>query len=697
MNNPPVPSQGKGLPAWGQVLLLAAAAALVYSNTLDVPFYFDDKKSIVDNTTIHSLQNIASIWNKNPFRFISYLSFAINYHFHGVNVYGYHFVNIVIHFLAAFSLWGLIRGLLRTPAVKGKLDTRIEYWLPIIASLLFVLHPLQTQAVTYVVQRSAAIAALFYITSMAAYVQVRLADKNIKRILWSVGVLLSVILAFLSKQNTVTIPLAIILTEAVFFPLYKKKVFSLLAFLALGVGVMLAIIHFGFETTPFSLETLDKMTRETKMISRPDYLATQMLVLWQYVLKFFYPIGLHLDHDFPLAHGFSQGKVLLAAGGHLLVLFISFFYARRYPLLFFAAAIFYVTHLVESGAIPIRDVFFEHRMYLPMIGLCITVAFFILHFIRGKYSGRSVTAVSLLIFFTLGLLTWNRNTVWRDPVALWSDNVAKAPMKARPHHNLGRVLVLKGNTDDGIVSFRKAIELDPEYVLAYNGIGIALTKKGDPALAVEYLQIGLTQDPHYEELHFNAGVAFAKLGNSNKAIAHYRKALAASPEYDSARNNLANLLYKEGFVDEAIKHYHIAIRNSTDNTKPYYNLAAIYFMEEKSSESLPLLQKVLTINPKDADALILLGAVFTEQEKYSLAQETYEKALRLAPDLKGQISYNLACLYALQKDIPKTLVFLNDAINAGFDNWEHLETDSDLDIIRNEPFYQDLINRKTGR
>src|SRR5690606_15959745 len=176
----------------------------------DVPFYFDDFPSIRDNALIRSLTTAADF---APTRAVGYLSFALNYALHDYQLWGYHLLNILIHAAASLTIYMLARWMLATPALAGHCPERARLWLPLVAALLFALHPLQTQAVTYIVQRLASLAALFYLLSMAAYLRGRLIESARQRLLCFALAGGFALLAFLTKQNTVTLPLALLLLE----------------------------------------------------------------------------------------------------------------------------------------------------------------------------------------------------------------------------------------------------------------------------------------------------------------------------------------------------------------------------------------------------------------------------------------------------------------------------------------------------
>ena len=403
-----------------QAALLFLAVLAAYGHTLNFPFIFDDSSSIRANPAIYYLEDPASIWRFAPLRFVGYLTFALNYHWHRYDVFGYHAFNILIHFMAGIAVFSLCRGLVRSPGVSGKISKSGVQWLPFLAALIFLLHPLQTQAVTYIVQRLAALAALFYLGAMACYINARLSRIRSQRFYWGAGTVALALLAFFTKQNTVTLPIAILFLEMIFFPgNINKKLLRGIAISALALAALYAVIVVGFNQTPFSLATLESLTKETKTISRTQYLATQAEVIWTYIRLFFWPAGLHLDYDFPLAEGFGSVAVIIAAAGHLILLGLALRYVKRFPFPVFALFFYYTAHLVESSLIPIRDVLFEHRTYLSNAGFCVGAAWGITRLAVNRKSW--LILITFLLVAGLGTLTWTRNLTWQSARSVWLD------------------------------------------------------------------------------------------------------------------------------------------------------------------------------------------------------------------------------------------------------------------------------------
>jgi len=283
---------------------------------------------------------------------------------------------------------------------------------------------------------------------------------------------------------------------------------------------------------------MDALTKETSVISRGDYLATQTYVLWSYIRLFFFPVGLHLDHSVVLAQGFISLQVIIALTGHLIAIASALYLRKKVPVVAFAILFYYLTHMVESSVIPIRDVLFEHRAYLPNVGLCLCVSWLITRFI-GKRKEKMIAALSIFfLILALGGATWKRNNVWRDNVALWKDNLAKSGHTRRPLYNLANALHKQGKLDAAAWYYLETLQLDPAYAKAHNGLGIVYAKQGKLKEAEGHFLEASRLNPEFAQAHNSLGILYLKLGNPEKAIFHFQEALAIKPDYRIARANL---------------------------------------------------------------------------------------------------------------------------------------------------------------
>jgi len=309
------------------LFLLSLLATLIYSNTFSSPFHFDDKFNIVENPQIKDLSNFLGFSGS---RAVGFLSFALNYHFNGLNVFWYHLVNLLIHITNGFLVYSLVlllfkacasdHGSQQLPTLNSQLAA--APWVALVTALLFVCHPIQTQAVTYIVQRFASLVALFYLLTLVCYVKWRLASPEARsRYLWYAGALLSTVLAMKTKENSFTLPFMILLVEAVFFrPGTKKQWLLLVPFL---LTLLIIPVSRGD-----ALGEAEGFARDATAISRSDYLFTQFRVIITYLRLLVLPINQNLDYDYPIYHSLFEPTVFLS------FLFLSSLFALSLYLLF---------------------------------------------------------------------------------------------------------------------------------------------------------------------------------------------------------------------------------------------------------------------------------------------------------------------------------------------------------------------------
>lgn len=582
-----------------QIFLLAMAVTFTYIHTLDVPFYLDDFSSIQENPIIYRWQGtLTELWQFSALRIIGYLSFALNYQIHQFQVTGYHLINILVHFLTGCAVLGLFRGLVRTPLLTTQLSPEAKFWLPLLTALIFVLHPLQTQAVTYIVQRLASLAALFYIGALASFIQARLASSGISRSFWISTSILLALLAFFTKQNTATLPLALLLLEFLFFPLPKQRLMMIGASLLLGLMILWSILIWKFQINLLTL--LPELTQETEEIPRLSYLATQMHVLWTYFQLFFWPTGLHIDYDYPLTEGFwsshhtfmlniFSNQTLWASLGHGVLLSLALLNSRRHPLLSFGLLFYYLAHLIESGLIPIRDVIFEHRTYLPNLGLSgFCASILVLYLPRGlahlkiNIRSRITGFITLILLEILGITTWQRNQLWRDPIALWQDNVRLAPNKERGWIILGKHFIQAGRPAEGLEVLNHVVTSNTQGVVTTEtalNIVVAHKMLHQYEQALEwinrFLKISTLRPFDIAKFLVNKGNIFYEQRRYQEAEASYREAIQTYPSGLKARINLANVLGITGRIDDAIALYQEVLTIEPSNAVAQQNLQTL--------------------------------------------------------------------------------------------------------------------------
>jgi Tfp pilus assembly protein PilF len=617
----PPPCKTVLLPGWSCTVafhftLIVIIGLLAYANTLHAPFVFDDESSIVDNPVIRDLPNFLSGagYAYNPRRFIGYLSFALNYKLGGLNVVGYHLVNLAIHSITAWLVYILASLTLRTPFFKDsgpgtegqgpeKAFTDYRSFLPLLAALLFVAHPIQTQAVTYIVQRLASLATLFYLLSLVCYVSARLGQEEPSipdsqspipgpRSLFFVASLVAALLAMRTKEIAATLPLVVVLYEFSFFGAStRKKLLFLLPLLLTLLIIPLGMLHTGRPLGEL-LSDVNEMTRDSRLISRGEYLLTQFTVIATYIRLLFLPINQNLDYDYPVYGSFFALPVL---GGCILIcsfigLAIYFYYRTRqvspftvhrspftavHRLIAFGILWFFITLTVESSIIPISDVIFEHRLYLPAVGAFIALAAAAM-LAAHRIPVIVCAATAVLILIALAAVTWQRNMVWASASTLWADVVRKSPNKVRPYNNLGNALLAEGRTNEAIETLQAGSSMEPQDASAHRNLGTALGKAGLMDKAMEEYGIALRLQPNDFYTFYNLGIAYNEKGMLAEAIECFRKSIALRKDYAEAYNNLGVIYGNQGRFDEAIEQFRSALKYYPEYLDASNNLKLAY-------------------------------------------------------------------------------------------------------------------------
>ena len=443
---------------FSSILLLGT---LIYSNTFYSSFYFDDLYSIVNNPAIRNILNLQAIWNFWPARFLTYLSLALNYHLGQLNVLSYHLFNLAVHLTSGILVCWFMLLTCATPAMQGEKITKSAKLIALFTSLVFITHPLQTQGVTYIIQRATSLATLFYLLALTLYVKSRLLQQQggspLARKLFYCASLVAAIMAMFTKEVTITLPLMILLYEFCFLKTKERLNWKpLIPFL-----VTLLIIPL----TMFLTKSVDFMGMKMALGNPPDisswqYLLTQFRVMVTYLRLLFIPVNQNLDYYYPISKNLLDLSTLASLVFLIFILTIAVRIFSKHRLISFSIFWFFLTLLPESSVIPIKDVIFEHRLYLPMVGFSFFIVTLI-YYLLEKRSLKTMVTVLLIMTSCYAVLTYRRNLIWQDELTLWNDVVHKSPQKARPYNNRGNAYKHQGNIQQAIFDYSRAIAINP--------------------------------------------------------------------------------------------------------------------------------------------------------------------------------------------------------------------------------------------
>ncbi|MCF8229155.1 MAG: tetratricopeptide repeat protein [Bacteroidales bacterium] len=616
----------KGFNAYVFILFMAIGFA-VYSNSFSVPFHLDDTAQIQlsqDTKSLDSYKDFAYWTNFISNRPLSKFSLALNYQVHQDEVFGYHLINLIIHVLTSFFVFLFIREILRSPVLKNESLRSNKKFFALAVALLFLVHPIQTQSVTYIVQRMSSMAGLFYLLSCYLYLKARYAWIAGNRTSYWIFILaaLSGLFAMYSKQNAIIFPVAWLLIDFFFIRNKENRVFKKYLIFATSTLVIAFLI----------ISFTGNLPRETREIGRAEYLFTQFKVIMKYIQLSFIPVGQSIDHDIPVSANLIGIKELFSLMGIILMMAIGVLFYKNKPLISFGIFWFLINLLVTSSIIPIKDVVFEHRLYLPVFGIIViltSVVFQLFSKARLKYLPYALLAI-VLIF---SVMAFSRNNIWHSKFSLWKDAVEKAPNKARPNQNYGIALLEKGDYKKARIQFNKVIEIDPEHVDAHFNRGNVRYKLGDYAGAVSDLEFVLQSHPKTPEAYDIIGKSKAKMKDFEGAVTAYDALIQSNPDYQIA-------YFNRGKVNAVMQNF----RDALEDFKTYLdfnaanaevmNLVGQTYLEIKDKDSALLyFDKAIDINNNFAMAYYNRGYLQASRRRFNAARRDFSAAIKIDPNL----------------------------------------------------------------
>jgi tetratricopeptide (TPR) repeat protein len=528
------------------VLVIFIAGIIAYANSFDCSFHFDDKH-FLDSRILERLATISDWIGLFPTRPLGILTFAANYKIHKLDLWGYHLINLMIHLINAFLVWWLTWITLSTPVMREVSISRHRTIICFLTGLLFVTHPLATQSVTYIAQRFASLATLFYLLSLILFIQGRLwrGNKNAALLFFGSSVV-SAVCGILTKEIVFTLPFAVVLYDSWFiktspWKLEIKDKSLIVSSIMLIAFIVFFIIKFSWNI----FDTVQPIQGYSYSISMKEYFLTQFRVILTYIRLFILPYNQNLDYDYSLSTSFFQIKTFFSFLILLGILLSAVLLFKKYRLISFGILWFFLTISVESSIIPIsQNVIFEHRTYLPGVGffLALTGAFY--YFFREKYL-KIALIILLMIAAVNTVLTYQRNKIWKTEYTLWYDCVKKSPNKARIYNNFGLALDNEGKTEEAIYYYNQAILMAPYYELAYNNRGYTYLKIDQNQLAIKDFDKAISLKEDYADAYNNRGNAYAKLGHYQNAFEDFNKAISLKEDYADAYNNRAIIYFTQ--------------------------------------------------------------------------------------------------------------------------------------------------------
>ncbi|MDZ7830667.1 MAG: tetratricopeptide repeat protein [Desulfobacterales bacterium] len=622
---------------------------LIYSNTFNSPFQLDDYQNITRNAKIHmqsfSLDAVVDSFYATPtqdslYRPLSYFSLSLNWLWGGDDVTGYHIVNTTIHLLTAFFLFLTVRLLLRTPNVKG-LDHNTIYFVALLSATIWCIHPIQIQAVTYIVQRMASMAALFYIIGIFCYLKARMTKIAVHRLFWWGFCALSFLFAIGSKNNAMMLPVVLLLMEFIFFRDLKDRKTQKLAASMFIIGAFLVAAAGVFIFMDGNFNRYLERIYEVRPFSWQQRLMTQPSVLLFYLFQIFYPTVEHysITHDFPISVSLlNPWTTLPAILINASLIGVAVWRIRKNPVLSFAILFYYCNHVIESSILPLEMVF-EHRNYLPTLFLFVPISIGIKkgldhYFVVKKPMFAFLIFSICTALIGLGISTYVRNYDWRSVQSIWADARKKAPGSARPLHNLAYgYYEPTGQTGKALELYHKALNLTPNLTLiradTYNNMAsIYFSDLKDYEKAIEYAKKAIEIYPHHTSTLILCD-SLSLLGRYDQAMAYLDELLKEHPHDTSFLYRNGFLRLKTGKPNEALNFLQACLQKSPENYKYLRDIGFCLSRLNKYERGYWFLRRAQNIRPKSPGVLLCVAENQLLAGKIEAVNETVDQLIEL--------------------------------------------------------------------
>ena len=641
--------------------IVALAAVLVYLNSLQGGFIFDDLHLIAENRIIKSFKNIPQILGftggeplQRPVRHLSYM---IDYQFTGLNPIGYHISNILFHVLTCLLVFFLARRLLG----------RERVFPAFVAALIFAVHPVHTDAVSYISGRRDILSTLFFFLGFLFFLKFRSQGKR--------GFFLSAYLMYLiacfSKEMAITLPVIFLLYDwmeeeregndwksffLVPFRVFRKYWLQYLIF-------FITALFFAYYTV-FILKVSNQKAYYGGSVFLNFLTVGRILVYYIYLLIL--PLKLSITYNFPITHYLGDPASWLAAVLVLALAAASVWTMKKSSWVGFLGLWFFVTLLPVCHIIPHHDLIAEHYLYLPSFAFCLLLGMGL----ERLYLGRKtrILAYVLLAFLVLAgsVRTVIRNQDWKDAVTMWKKTLEIFPNNAMAHLNLGATYNTQGKYDLAIEELTRAYRITPTNPAIQLNLAIAYQGKGVPVEAEKYYQSGLTMDPTMHKARINLGILDQSQMNPKAAEQQYQKILEAAPNNFEAHINLGIIYGYSGRLDEAIAELRKAVKIDPEDPQAAYNLGLMFQKKGIWNEAVAEYQKALKLKPDDVETHNNLGTVYASQGMLEPAIQEFQMVIKLAPDNLGA-DYNLGIALSQKGQCSRGIQIMEEALSKDTD------------------------------
>ncbi len=667
----PRSGEGRSAVRWAAITLIAVAI-VVYANSLWGVFLFDDAHAIVNNARIRRLLPVER-WLSTE-RPVVELSLAVNYAIGELNPFGYHVFNIAVHVAAALTLFGIVRRTVSLNVKNGTAPAHLQpgihdsgFALAFAVALLWLVHPLQTESVTYLIQRAESLMGLFYLLTVYFFIRGVQSPRSAR---WYGAAVVSCALGMASKAVMVTAPGLVLFCDRFFFArsfgeAWRRRWMLYLGFAATwGVLFACGIVQHVF--APLSERTA--VGFGFKGVSPWEYALTQSQVMVHYLRLALWPFPLCLDYAWPVAR--TIGDVILpgALVVGLLVLTAWAFVRRHWT--GFAGAWFFLVLAPTSSFIPVRDIAFEHRMYLPLAAVVVLI-------LAGCHAVWNITTRSLSLqgpwrrwveaAAVLGIAgLWGAGTVLRnrdyhDELGMWTKVIAQRPQNARAHVNVGVLMERAGRAEEAVVEYRIALGLEPDYADAHYNLGVALIRLSRFDEAEQAFREAIRLSSSDPPAHINLAILLGRKNNWDAALEEYREAVRLAPYDQDARLGLARAMVMTRRFEDAFVQYRQMLEIAPNSANVHLSFANALIRYGDFPAAILEFREAARLNPTDVISRTNLGTALSMEGKTDEAVVALRDAVRVAPgDFRAH--FKLAKALAEQGNLQEAIGHFTEAL-----------------------------------
>ena len=607
------------------LLLLTIFLLPLYGSGFNASWHLDDKPNIASNPSLYitdlSPHSLRQTFFANPlngqklYRPLPYFSFAMNFYFGGNDPFGFHLVNFGLHVATALALYFVSINLLqvlnhRTP------DREISdiHSIALLGAVLWAINPVQTQAVTYIVQRMAVMATFFYALGLLCYIKARTAQTHFERWRHAVCCVFWYFCALGSKENAILLPVAFLLVEWIFFQQGTTDFFFRRATWIAAIALAIMMLMIAAAYTNGSILEFIQNKYQHRPFTLVERLLTQPRVVLGYLSQIFYPLPerFSIAHDVTLSRSLFYPWTTLPAIGTIFGMTVgAFIFAKRSPLTAFAVLFFFINHVTESSIWPLELVF-EHRNYLPSLFLFLPAAAGLQQLLRtfqkkNRFMHSLLSGAIIIMMVGIGLSTYVRNAAWATEKTLWTDAAGKAPNSIRPLVTLGVELGWSANPSPA--DYRHALALFQHALKLPQAV----------------------RNTERAEILGNMANIYFHQGNYSKAIAIYHKALEMDSLFLKNRFDLIKPLILMGNFNEAEHHARYLVEIKPNNAQYLNMLGCILLWQNKPDESIGYFQCALNNGPETGSLFTNIGVALTRLESRQNGQWFLQQAAQKSP------------------------------------------------------------------